>query len=165
MIAARLRFMEKVNIRDFDKNDMGFSLDHSNSIFKGVVMEKEDCELLIKNEKALLTSEVRSSPDRLRALISEDFREIGASGAYFGLPEVLENLPPNAQNWSAVAQNFECHELSENIIQVVFQCVITYELNSEPVYSLRSSIWRREDGHWKILFHQGTKVLPFDILP
>ncbi len=128
-------------------------------------MAKEDCKLLIKNEKALLTSGVRSSPEQLRALISEDFREIGSSGAYFGLPEVLENLPPNAQNWSAVAQNFECHELSENIMQVVYQCAINEEINNEPVYSLRSSIWRLKDGQWKMVFHQGTKVLPFDIVP
>ncbi len=128
-------------------------------------MAKKDCKLLIKNEKALLTSEVRSSPQQLRALISEDFREIGSSGEYFGLPEVLENLPPKAQNWSAVAQNFECRELSENIVQVVYKCAINEEINSEPVYSLRSSIWRLKDGQWKMVFHQGTKVLPFDIVP
>jgi hypothetical protein len=122
------------------------------------------CELLIKQEKALLTYEVRRSPEQLRSLISDDFREIGASGAYFGLAEVLENLPRSAQNWSAVAQNFECRQLSDHMAQVVFQCVITHNMDSEPVYSLRSSIWRRETGHWKMIFHQGTKVLPFDLV-
>ena len=123
----------------------------------------ENCELLIKNEKALLTYEVRCSPERLRAFISDDFREIGASGAYFGLAEVLENVPLNAQNWSAVAQNFECRHLSDDIVQVVFQCVITHDIGSEPVYSLRSSIWRLEGGQWKMVFHQGTKVPHFDV--
>jgi hypothetical protein len=127
-------------------------------------MIMELCDLLIKNERALLTYEVRRSPERLRALISDDFREIGASGVYFGLAEVLENLPQNAPNWSAVAQNFECHQLSDTIVQVVFQCVITHDAGSDPVYSLRSSIWRLEEGQWKMVFHQGTKVSPFDIV-
>lgn len=121
-------------------------------------------ELLVKNERALLTYKVRHSPERLRSLISDDFREIAASGAYFGLAEVLETLPRSAQNWSAVAQNFECHELSDNIAQVVYQCVITHDIDSEPVYSLRSSIWRLEGGQWKMVFHQGTKVPPFDVI-
>ena len=124
----------------------------------------EDSELLIKNEKALLTYEVRCSPERLRSLISDDFREIGVSGVYFGLAEVLENVPLTAQNWSAVAQNFECRYLSDDIAQVVFQCIIIHDIDSEPVYSLRSSIWRLEGGQWKMFFHQGTKVPSFDVV-
>ena len=124
----------------------------------------EHCELLIKNEKALLTDEIRHSPDRLRSLISDDFREIGASGAYLGLADVLEELPLSAENWSAIAQNFECRKLGDDIMQVIFQCVITHDRNSEPVYSLRSSIWRLEDGQWKMVFHQGTKISPFDVI-
>lgn len=122
----------------------------------------ENRELLINNEKALLTYEVRRSPERLRVLISDDFREIGASGACFGLAEVLESAPLNTQNWSAVAQNFDCRQLSDYIAQVVFQCIITHDMDSEPVYSLRSSIWRLEGERWKLVFHQGTKVSPFD---
>ncbi|MBN2389441.1 MAG: nuclear transport factor 2 family protein [Anaerolineae bacterium] len=97
--------------------------------------------------------------------MSDDFREIGASGAYFGLAKVLENLPLNARNWSAVAQNFECRELSDTIAQLVYQCVISHDTDNEPVYSLRSSIWRLKGGQWKMVFHQGTEVLPFDIVP
>jgi hypothetical protein len=40
---------------------------------------------LIELEKSLLTFEVRHSKERLIELISTDFNEIGASGAYFGL--------------------------------------------------------------------------------
>ena len=127
-------------------------------------MTMETCELLIEKEKKLLTYDIRSSSEQLRSLISEDFLEIGASGGSFGLDEVLENLPRKAQNWSAVAKIFECRELSDNIFQVLFQCVITHDIDSEPVYSLRSSIWRLEDGQWKMVFHQGTKVLPFEIV-
>lgn len=52
----------------------------------------EDCELLIKNEKALLAYEVRRSPERVRSLLSEEFRKIGASGAYLGFAEGLNKM-------------------------------------------------------------------------
>ena len=48
---------------------------------------------IINLEKALLTFEVRQSAAKLTELLSEDFKEIGASGACFGLAEILEHLP------------------------------------------------------------------------
>lgn len=46
-------------------------------------------EEIIKMETALLSSEVRSSVEKVRQFLSEDFREVGAGGAYFGFNEVL----------------------------------------------------------------------------
>jgi hypothetical protein len=119
---------------------------------------------LIANDKALLTPEVRRSVPKLKSLLSEDFREIGATGAYFGLQNVLDRLP-KTDNWSATAQDFECRMLSPTVGQVVFRCVITHDADVEPVYSHRSSIWKLEDGDWKMVFHQGTKVAPFEVAP
>jgi len=129
------------------------------------VISTGTCRLLIENEKSLLTFEIRSSREQLRTLISNDFREIGASGTYLGFNEVLEDLPHSAENWSAISQNFECHELSDNIVQVIYRCKIIHDYDDEPVYSLRSSIWRIEDGHWKMVFHQGTRVKSFQVIP
>jgi hypothetical protein len=32
-------------------------------------------------------------------------------------------------------------------------------LNAEPIHSLRSSVWREVRGEWKMVFHQGTRVV------
>ena len=39
--------------------------------------------------------------------------------------------------------------------------LVTYRVtrNGNPdTHSLRSLIWRRTDGHWRLLFHQGTPI-------
>ena len=61
---------------------------------------------LIQSDLALLTSQVRQSIDKLRELLSSDFLEIGASGDYFGLSEVLSSLPEDVSQ-TCHAQDFE----------------------------------------------------------
>ena len=47
---------------------------------------------LIEHELSLHRNEVRSSREKLNNLLAGEFREIGASGAYFGKQEVLTSL-------------------------------------------------------------------------
>lgn len=50
--------------------------------------------------------------------------------------------------------DFEIHPLSDEII------LATYRIYNEigKQHSLRSSIWKLNDGKWKMVFHQGTKT-------
>lgn len=121
-------------------------------------------EQIIDNEKALLSIEVRSSVEKLRLLISADFIEIGSSGNKFGLKEVLELLPQET-NWSAKAGDFEFRLLSDYIVQLIYKAFIKKDEQDEGIYSLRTSIWKKEKSTWKIIFHQGTKVSPFEFSP
>jgi hypothetical protein len=121
-------------------------------------------EQIIRLEKSLLTLDVRSSKERLCKLIAADFKEIGASGAYFGLDNILERLPTE-QNWTATVQDFEFRELAPEICQLVFKAFIKSNDADEGTYSLRSSLWKKYDDGWKIAFHQGTKVAPFEVSP
>ncbi len=121
-------------------------------------------EIIIAKEKDLLTFEVRSSAKKLKELISDDFKEIGASGAYFGLSEVLERLPTEASwCWSAQTQDWEFRFLSDDIAQTIHRAFIIHNQEDEGVYSRRMSIWRKEKGLWKMYYHQGTKIDPFTL--
>ena len=51
--------------------------------------------------------------------------------------------------------NFEIYPLSKDIVLATYK--IFDEISKQT--SLRSSIWKREKGKWKMQFHQGTKVL------
>ncbi len=115
---------------------------------------------IIEREKALLTREVRESPERISSLLSDDFREIGTSGAYFGLAKVLTSLP-SALNWHCQTHDWQVRSLSDDIVQTTHLALIS-KGNSERHYSRRSSLWRNESGEWKMVFHQGTPVDPFD---
>ncbi|MFM2486959.1 nuclear transport factor 2 family protein [Celerinatantimonas yamalensis] len=120
--------------------------------------------LIIELEKSLLTFEVRHSETELRKRIAPDFKEIGASGAYFGLENILERLPTE-QTWSAIVQDFEFTQHSDDICQLIFKAFIKGNDADEGTYSLRSSLWQRFGDEWKVIFHQGTKVEPFELSP
>ncbi|ODN43961.1 hypothetical protein BGC07_00200 [Piscirickettsia litoralis] len=120
-------------------------------------------KLIKEKELALLTAEVCRSKDKLRSLLSSDFLEVGASGAYFGLNEVLEKLPAE-NSWQAHAQDFEFRSLAEGVVQLIFRAVIRANSESAGVYSRRTSIWRNEVCGWRMVYHQGTKTVPFDLI-
>ena len=124
----------------------------------------ELAEIIIEKEKALLTFEVRSSVERLKSLLSREFKEVGASGAYFGLDDVLERLPTE-ENWSCKTQDWEFRMLSSEIAQTIHRAFVVHFDGDEGVYSRRTSIWRNESGEWKMIYHQATKIEPFEIKP
>ena len=119
---------------------------------------------IIELEKSLLTFEVRHSEIELKKRIAPNFKEIGSSGAYFGLDSILERLPTE-QSWSAVVQDFEFTQHNRDICQLVFRVFIKSNDTAEGTYSLRSSIWQKFDDGWKMIFHQGTKIAPFGFTP
>jgi len=119
---------------------------------------------IIGLEKSLLTLEVRHSETELRKRIAPGFKEIGASGAYFGLDNILERLPTR-QSWSAVVQDFEFRQHNNDLCQLVFKAYIKSNDADEGTYSLRSSFWQKFDDDWKMIFHQGTKMEPFELTP
>ena len=121
-------------------------------------------ETIIEKEKALLTLEVRSSVTKLKSLLSSEFREVAASGAYYGLSEVLEWLPAE-EDWTCHTQDWEYRLLSNEIAQTIHRAFVVHFNGDEGVYSRRTSIWRNEAGEWKMVYHQGTRVEPFDIIP
>ncbi len=127
-----------------------------------VFMELET--YIIELEKSLLTFEVRHSEVELRKRIAPEFKEIGASGAYFGLDSVFEQLPAE-KTWSVFVQDFEFKLHSPEMCQLIFHAFIKNNDSDEGMYSLRSSFWKKFDDGWKIIFHQGTEVEPFELLP
>lgn len=119
-------------------------------------------EEIINLEKALLTFEVRQSAAKLTEMLSEDFKEIGSSGACLGLAEILENLP-RERDWSATTQDWEFRTLSEDIVQTICNACIKKSGSATEAYSRRTSIWRLEGEFWKMVYHQGTLVAPFEL--
>jgi hypothetical protein len=53
--------------------------------------------------------------------------------------------------------DFSLKEISENILQAIYKTERT-ENEIEKVFSLRSSLWRKEGGKWKMFFHQATRI-------
>ena len=89
-------------------------------------------------------------------MTAKDFWEVGASGRRYSREFVLAELEkrhaaPHEDVWEA--SGFHCRELAENLF------LLTYTLLQDGVRrTRRSTIWRRTQEGWKIVFHQGTMV-------
>ncbi len=115
---------------------------------------------LIELELYLLKSEVRTSAKELSALIHDDFLEFGGSGIRFGKEEVLIRLPQvKCPEFSAT--DFELRMLAPDLAQLLYRATILKPSEFITRYSLRSSLWKEEDGRWQLIFHQGTPCEAF----
>jgi glyoxylase I family protein len=112
-----------------------------------------DDEILALEQK-LLIPEVRASAKTLDELISEEFREFGQSGGEYDKAQVVEALIADPTfSTAAPITDFRLLELGRGVV------LATYRLGK----TIRSSIWRCEDGCWRILFHQGTPSSPEEL--
>ncbi len=90
-------------------------------------------------------------------MAATDFWEIGASGRRYSrahVLDVLEHRAPDPSEHTWITRDFHCRELGPDAY------LLTYTLKQGERVSRRSTIWRRHEGGWQIVFHQGTLVAP-----
>lgn len=107
-------------------------------------------------EKELLRPEVRLSAEKIAELISESFFEFGSSGNiyHYHKGDTFQEGPANEGDWEIT--NFTLVQVSLDSVLATY----TVTKHTEPVeaqkVSLRCSLWEKEDGVWKVKFHQGA---------
>ena len=114
---------------------------------------EDSCKLLQQLERALLDPACRSDRTSLQRLIAEDFVEVGANGRTFGKDEVLARLPAET-DVSFMAENMRVRLLSDSVGLITYE--VTRTSGGTSATSRRCSIWRRNDGEWQMIHHQGT---------
>jgi hypothetical protein len=104
-------------------------------------------------EERFLRPDVGSSRAHLEKLLAEDFLEIGSSGVAYDRESIVSMhvLKPPA-GWSIV--DFKAKPLADGVALVTY--VATKSGGGGT--SFRCSIWRRDAGRWRMVFHQGTRV-------
>jgi hypothetical protein len=106
-------------------------------------------------EEQLFQPEVRSSSERLAALLAEDFVEFGSSGRVFNKKQIMAALAKETPTKRSLT-DFEATMLSEDVALVTYRATRRSNGGASTVHTLRSSIWRRSNGQWQMVFHQGT---------
>lgn len=107
-------------------------------------------------EELLLTQAVRSSRDRVDALLAPEFAEFGSSGKIYTRADILESLATEAPV-SIRATDFRLTHASRDTALLTYSSV--REVPGQPLKrALRSSLWVRRSKAWQMLFHQGTPV-------
>lgn len=119
-------------------------------------MQDAIATLLLAQERRLLDPAVRRDPDEVGRLLSDSFREFGASGRVWTKQQTLETLqrePPRAGS----LREFEAVALAPTLYLVTYRSRRETE-TGEVREALRSSIWQMEEGAWRLIFHQGTPL-------
>jgi hypothetical protein len=114
-----------------------------------ILQELTNLELLLM--KSTSPSDI-SIPEKL---LSENFLEFGASGKSYNKQETLSALRKRASNHAAdnwIPYNFTCMAITDSAY------LLTYCVQRNDGLSMRSSIWKKSNNQWQILFHQGTIV-------
>jgi hypothetical protein len=112
---------------------------------------------LRRAEEALLDPVVRTDRTRVAELLTDDFVEFGSSGRIWTREQVLDLLAGEAPA-PIQMMDFECALLAENVALVTYRTSRTDALSGIEISSLRSSIWTKRPGGWRLRFHQGTRT-------
>jgi len=116
-------------------------------------------QTLLVLESQVYLSEVRRSPELSAALFEEDFVEFGSNGQIFDRAEIVKVLaegPPLAGKISL--EDFAVKPLAEGLALATYRLEIRDEAGEVTRQSLRSTIYREEDGTWRQVFHQATMI-------
>lgn len=107
-------------------------------------------------EEALHRPGTRRSRTAIEALLAEDFVEFGASGAVYDRDDIIDLLVHGGGETREVSStDFALKPISGDAVLLTYE---SHEMRNDGTErtALRSSIWRRQDGRWQMLFHQGT---------
>jgi hypothetical protein len=113
---------------------------------------------LRKLEESLLDTSVRRDRKRLRSMLAETFVEFGSSGRKWTRSSIIEMLSEETAFIAPTIVDFQCALLSDDVALVTYRTVRTDPDSGEVLASLRSSIWTKEAGAWRMRFHQGTRT-------
>jgi hypothetical protein len=105
---------------------------------------------LLELEQELLRPDVRGAPEKVSALLADGFVEFGSSGTIDDKPQVIAALQQETGRGPRTIADFSARQLGPDV------CLVTHRVVESR--TIRSSVWRRTDGQWRMEFHQGTKM-------
>jgi hypothetical protein len=110
---------------------------------------------LIKREPIFHRPELGTTRQDFENMTIETFWEVGASGRRYSRKYVIDTLElRHSQRHEDIWEttDFHCLEIAPD------NYLITYTLIQGDRVTRRSTIWRRCETDWKIVYHQGTIV-------
>lgn len=110
---------------------------------------------IINQEKRLLDRiELQKN---LSTLIDDEFIEIGSSATRYNKADVIQYLSTEDQSIRS-GTDFLARSLANNLVLLTYTSHIQDAIGAPVKKALRSSIWRKQDDIWQMVFHQGTPM-------
>jgi hypothetical protein len=122
-----------------------------------MILQRENnmnAQPILNLQQQLLSEEVRRSADRIAELRAKGFIEYCSSGRIYRYARGDTFAHGPQKNWEIV--DFEARPLADEVVLATYRLLKHDGPNEAMRVSLRSSIWKVEDGKWKMIFHQGT---------
>jgi len=116
-------------------------------LFSELASVTSDEEEVAALERSLLTDEVRSDRASVAALLHPDWREIGSSGRLWTREEMLAEIGPIPPVELEVVETVR---IAPDLLLLIWRA------HAVSGITLRSSLWSRQGGGWRQVFHQGT---------
>ena len=127
----------------------------------GVGQEAQDTAMFRELEERLLQPDVRSSAEEIAKLLADEFIEFGSSGRVFNKHHIIEALhdeQAEGRSPARTADGLTVRRLTKDVALVTYRTVSRISTTGDKRRTLRSSIWKRIDGRWQMIFHQGTAM-------
>ncbi len=125
-----------------------------------MAIDPELAEHIQRLEAELVSPEVWQSRPELETRMSPDFVEINSEGLLHREDLISIILGADPGVWRT--EDFTARELAPTVVLVTYRHLIENDDGGVPTVALRSSIWRRDDGAWRMVHHQSTRVLDSD---
>lgn len=117
-------------------------------LFSGLEHQPSDEEVVVEQERALLSDQVRSDRASVAALLHPQWEEVGRSGRLWSRDELLDEIGPLSDEVSLDVVSIE--RVAPDVILLLWRAL------TGDRSTLRSSLWVRQGSGWVQRFHQGT---------
>jgi len=118
----------------------------------------KEAATLKRLEARLQIPSVRTSRRQLDLLLAEEFVEFASSGGIYSKRKLIDELcsdPRESQRRFATLQKLNVAWLGEDVALLTYRSAKVQGDNPRQIAN-RASIWKRIDGRWRMVFHQGT---------
>lgn len=130
------------------------SLDESKIAWNKIFMA--DLKSIQKLEESLLDPKNRKNAALLSSLLHDDFEEIGTSGTSINKTQALEWLLKNENHIQWKLSDFRIKTLTADLVIALYQAQKTNSQTQESKNYSRTSIWKKQNQKWSLIFHQDT---------
>ena len=122
--------------------------------FRGAIQRDKWESEFLSLERLLLEDEVRHSIRHLERLLHDDFREFGSSGRVYDKSMMIDMMMREDKGGQpdVVIREFRVTPMAPDCT------LVTYRTVGASGQVRRSSVWVQEEGRWRLMFHQGTKL-------
>ena len=123
-------------------------------------LSDNDTAYFFQLETSLHKRQIRNCADATSALLANDFVEFGSSGKVWDKSSIVASMQTETMDEPITVEDFEARELASDVVLITYTSSRSKRVveGPLPVSSLRSSIWKRRNGKWQMIFHQGTKI-------